>query len=201
MSPDEILKFWFADARTDPARAAERMAFWFKSTTEDTHIAQRFTSTLQEAADGSLAHWETEARSALALVIVLDQFPRNIHRGTPSAFDYDREALSVAKHGVAAGHLRALTTIEQAFFLMPYQHCEDRACQDDGVALFERMVEEASAEWRAVAEGMLRYARLHRDIIERYGRFPHRNKILGRASTPEEHKYLASDHESFGQSG
>lgn len=201
-STSEILDFWFADARTDPARAAARMAFWFKSSPEDdAAITQRFASTLKEAADGSLAHWETDPRSALALVIALDQFPRNIHRGTPSAFDYDREALNVAKHGVAAGHLRALTTIEQAFFLMPFQHCEDRACQREGVALFERMVEEAPPEWRSVAEGMLRYARMHCDIIERYGRFPHRNKILGRTSTSEEQQYLASEHESFGQSG
>lgn len=202
MTADEILDFWFGDARTDPARAAERMAFWFKPSAEDdATITERFTSTLKEAADGSLAHWETDPRSALALVIALDQFPRNIHRGTPSAFAYDREALNVAKHGVATGHLRALTTIEQAFFLMPFQHCEDRACQREGVALFERMVEEAPPEWRSVAEGMLRYARMHRDIIERYGRFPHRKKIFGRASTPEEQQHLASDHESFGQSG
>lgn len=202
MSPDEIIEFWFADALTDPARAESRMPFWFKSTPEDdAAIAQRFTTTLQQAAEGTLAHWETQPRSALALAIALDQFPRNIHRGTPAAFDYDREALNVAKHGVAAGHLEALTTIEQAFFLMPFQHCENRACQREGVVLFERMVEEALPEWRAIAESMLRYARLHHEIIERYGRFPHRNRILGRTSTPEEQTYLATDHESFGQTG
>lgn len=202
MSPDEILSFWFADAATDPARAADRMAYWFRSTAEDdAAIAQRFNATLQQAAEGTLAHWETQPLQTLALIIALDQFPRNIHRGTPAAFDYDREALNVSRHGVAAGHLRALPTIEQAFFLMPFQHCEDRACQREGVVLFERMVEEASPEWRAAAESMLHYARLHHEIIERYGRFPHRNQILGRISTPEEQQYLAADHESFGQAG
>jgi uncharacterized protein (DUF924 family) len=200
VSPDEILDYWFADALGNPALAASRMAFWFNSTPEeDGAVARRFKITLQQAADGTLAHWETEARSALALVIVLDQFPRNIHRGTPAAFDYDREALNVARHGVAAGHLRALTTLEQAFFLMPFQHCEDRACQREGVVFFQRMTEEASSEWRPVAESMLRYAHLHRNIIERYGRFPHRNRILARTSTAEEQQYLTADHESFGQ--
>jgi uncharacterized protein (DUF924 family) len=200
VSPGEILEFWFGDALSHPAQAASRMAFWFNSTPkDDAEITRRFATTLQEAADGTLAHWETDPRYALALVITLDQFPRNIHRGTPAAFDYDREALNVAKHGVAAGHPRALTTVEQAFFLMPFQHCEDLSCQREGVVLFERMVEEAPPEWRTVAESMLHYARLHREIIERFGRFPHRNRILGRTSMPEEQQYLAADHESFGQ--
>jgi uncharacterized protein (DUF924 family) len=200
-TPDDILEYWFADAARDARAAAERMPFWFRSSGEhDREITERYTATLAAAADGSLSHWETQPHTALALVIVLDQFPRNIHRGTPAAFAHDAEALSVARHGVREGWLAGLTTIEQGFFVMPFQHCEDLAGQRESVTLFERIAHEASPEWRSLAEGMVRYARLHLELIERFGRFPHRNAILGRASTPDEVEFLKSNTESFGQS-
>lgn len=200
--PESIHAFWFADALDDPACAQTRMAWWFGSDDEtDQLIAQRFTSTLQAASAGVLSSWEAQPLSCLALVIVLDQFPRNIHRATPAAFAHDEKALEVARRGLAAAHLQKLSTIEQAFFLMPFQHCEDLACQREGVALFERMFDEAAPQWRTIARGSLDYARLHLEIIERFGRFPHRNAILGRESTREEIEYLADSPESFGQTG
>jgi uncharacterized protein (DUF924 family) len=200
VTAEEILDYWFGEAAHDAAKAGERMAFWFRSTPEqDAAIAQRFSATLQAAADGSLAHWETDALSALALVIVLDQFPRNIHRGTPAAFAHDEEALNVARAGIRAGYMLGLTTAEQGFFAMPLQHSEDLTCQRDSVALFERIAHEAAPAWRQIAHDMLRYARLHLDLVQRFGRFPHRNAILGRTSTPAELEFLASEHESFGQ--
>jgi uncharacterized protein (DUF924 family) len=132
-------------------------------------------------------------------VIVLDQFPRNIHRGRPLAFAHDDHALRVTRRGVADGHLEALTTMEQAFLLMPFQHCEDLDCQREGMALFERLLASAPPPWRAVAENVVNYARLHLELIERFGRFPHRNAILGRTSTRAELEYLRSSPESFGQ--
>jgi len=198
-TPEDILDFWFGDALADPAKAMQRMAFWFKSSREtDRLIAERFAMIVETAGEG-LAGWEALPRACLALVIVLDQFPRNIHRGTPAAFEHDEEALAVARRGIAAGHLGALATVEQAFLLMPFQHREDLACQREGVALFEGMVREASQEWRTLAGENLKYARLHLDIIERFGRFPHRNAILGRASTAAETEYLETSTESFGQ--
>ncbi|HYC47796.1 MAG TPA: DUF924 family protein [Burkholderiales bacterium] len=200
-TPSDILEYWFIDSARDALKAKERLDFWFRATPEhDREIAQRFSATLEAAADGSLSHWETEPHAALALVIVLDQFPRNIHRATPAAFAYDAEALSVARHGVGAGYLRGLTTIEQGFFVMPYQHCEDLTCQRESVALSERITNDAAPEWRLLAEGMLHYARLHLELIERFGRFPHRNAILGRTSTPAEIEFLRTNSESFGQS-
>lgn len=200
MTPEEVHEFWFADAVTDPEKANARMTFWFRSTPEaDALITQRFAAAVQEAASGALAAWAFKARPGLSLIIVLDQFPRNIGRGTAAAFAHDRQALSVARRGVAAGFLDALTPVEQAFFLMPFQHSEDLACQREGMALFEQMAESALPEWRAIAESIVRYARMHLEIIERFGRFPHRNRILGRDSTPDERAYLNSNSESFGQ--
>lgn len=178
----------------------QRMAFWFKSSTDtDRLVAERFGTVVEAASAGRLADWEALPRPSLALVIALDQFPRNIHRGTAAAFEHDAQARSVARRAIAAGHLRSLTTIEQAFLLMPFQHCEDLACQRESVALFERLVAEAPPDWIKVASGNLEYARLHLDIIERFGRFPHRNAILGRAATAAETEYLESHAESFGQ--
>lgn len=201
-SPEDIHAFWFADALADPARAKARMAWWFGSDADtDRLIAGRYAQVLEAAGAGAFRSWEGEPRSCLALVLVLDQFPRNIHRAKPAAFAYDASALEVTRRGLAAGHPQALATIEQVFFLMPFQHCEDLACQRAGVAHFERMVENAAPEWREVALGVLDYARLHLEIVERYGRFPHRNAILGRVSTAQEIEYLASTSESFGQGG
>jgi uncharacterized protein (DUF924 family) len=132
---------------------------------------------------------------------VLDQFPRNIHRGRPRAFAHDDHALRVTRRGVADGHLEALTTMEQAFLLMPFQHCEDLDCQREGMALFERLLASAPPPWRSVAENVVNYARLHLELIERFGRFSHRNAILGRTSTRAELEYLNSGAETFGQSG
>lgn len=199
-TPASVRAFWFADALESPARAKSRMAWWFESDRDtDLLIAQRFTSTLEAASAGALSSWEREPLSCLALVVVLDQFPRNIHRATAAAFAHDAKALDVARRGLAAGYLRALSTVEQTFFLMPFQHCEDLACQRESVAHFQRMCDEAAPEWRALAQGVLDYARLHLEIVERFGRFPHRNAALGRASTPEEIDYLASTREHFGQ--
>ena len=200
--PEDIHAFWFADSLNDPARAKARMAWWFGSDPDtDRLIAQRYTRVLEAAGAGALAPWEGKPLSCLALVVVLDQFPRNIHRAKPAAFEYDARALGVARRGLAAGYLQSLATIEQAFFLMPFQHCEDLACQRESVAHFGRMVDDASPEWREVAQGVSDYARLHLEIVERYGRFPHRNAILGRASSAEEADYLASSAVSFGQGG
>ena len=200
MTPEEVHEFWFADALQDAAKAAQRMGVWFRPSQEiDQDIRRRFASALPLAGRGLLAAWEAQPRSCLALILVLDQFPRNIHRGRATAFAYDAQALQVTKRGIAAGHLQTLTTIEEAFFLMPFQHSEALASQREGIVLFQQMRARAPGEWRPVAESVFHYARLHLDIVKRFGRFPHRNAILGRASTPEELEYLASSNEAFGQ--
>ena len=200
--PDEVHRFWFENTLDDPDAAEARNAVWFGSSSEfDAAVRRRFESTTAAAARGDLANWEREARSAVSLVIVLDQFPRNIHRGTRAAFAHDPLALAATRRAVAAGYLDALSTPERAFLLMPYQHVEDAGAQREGLRLFERMHAEAPPAWRDFAGGVLDYALQHLEIVERFGRFPHRNAILGRSSSSEEREYLDSSPEAFGQSG
>jgi uncharacterized protein (DUF924 family) len=201
MTPQIIHTLWFGDALVSPSKAEQRLRFWFNpSREEDAEIGRRFAPALAEAARGAYDPWEREPRGALALAIALDQFPRNIHRATPAAFAHDARALGVARRALDAGHFSALHLLERAFLLMPFQHCENLKCQRAGMEWYERMASEAPPEWEKVTAGFMHYARLHLAIIERFGRFPHRNRILGRESTEAELEYLRSNTESFGQS-
>jgi uncharacterized protein (DUF924 family) len=196
----DVHRFWFEDATADPQAAQARNGVWFGASADfDAAVRQRFEPAIDTAARGELASWEKAPQSCVSLVIVLDQFPRNVHRASPGAFAYDALALAVTKRAIAAGHRDALSEPERAFLLMPYQHVEDAAAQREGVALFEQMRADAPPAWHAFCDGILRYAHLHLEIIERFGRFPHRNAVLGRSSTPEEREYLDSKPEAFGQ--
>ena len=198
--PEDILNFWFTDAAHHPIKAQSRKDFWFGSSSEiDEVVRRRFASSVAAAARGELSDWLTQARSALALVIVLDQFPRNIWRGQHEAFTHDTQALRAAHYGVDAGYLAALSPVEGAFLIMPYQHSELLECQRKSVQLFEDLAQSAPAEWRPLLEEYLSFARQHLAIIERFGRFPHRNHVLRRQSTPEEDRYLTSGGATFGQ--
>jgi len=202
LHPDDILQFWFADACVSPAAAHARNPFWFTADRAiDEQIWQMFSDDVSDVADGHYQNWSDTAMGRLALIIALDQFPRNIFRGTSEAYRYDSRALDLAQKGVALGHLAELAIPEQAFFLMPYQHSEDLAVQDAGVKLYAAMLEEAPVEWRAVAAGYHDFAIRHREIIVEYGRFPYRNGVLGRHSTAAESRYLAQGGASFGQLG
>jgi uncharacterized protein (DUF924 family) len=200
VTPEDVLTFWFADAVGDPAKAMRRRSFWFQvDPAVDEAISRRFSSSVQRAARGELAAWEQAPRSCLALVILLDQFPRNLFRGGAEAFQYDARALEVASRGVAAGYLEQLSLVEQAFFVLPYEHSEDVAVQRAGIGLMEEIVERADPEWKPSARVSLDFARRHLQILERFGRFPHRNAALGRPSTAAEQAYLDGGGESFGQ--
>jgi uncharacterized protein (DUF924 family) len=175
---------------------------WFRSSADfDRQIRERFEPAIHAAAHGELSAWEEAPRSCVSLVVVLDQFPRNAYRNTAAAFAYDELALAVAKRALAAGCLRALTVPERAFLLMPYEHVEDAPLQREGVQLFARMAAEAPPQWRAFAENALDFARRHCAVIDRFGRFPYRNAVLGRTSTPLELEYLDSRPATFGQGG
>lgn len=202
IDPDNIIDFWFGQACASPAAALERNGFWFGSDSEvDQQIWELYADAVTDAGAGHYADWAETARGRLALILLLDQFPRNIYRGTAEVFRYDAKALDLAGQGVTLGHLAGLAVPEQAFFLMPYQHSEDVAVQNAGVALYTAMVDDAVDEWRAVAAGYRDFAAQHRDIIAEYGRFPHRNSVLGRSSTPAEDGYLAGGGATFGQAG
>jgi uncharacterized protein (DUF924 family) len=199
-TPEAVLDFWFGESAADADAAAARSSVWYGASSEvDRQIADRFGDWVEAAAAGELDAWRATARGRLALVILLDQFPRNLHRGSGAAFDHDRSALALAREGAANGHLDELQPIEQVFLLMPYQHTEDLALQREGVAYFERIAREAPPSWRAQLDNVLDFARRHLAIVERFGRFPHRNEALGRQATPAERRYLEDGGERFGQ--
>lgn len=169
-APAEVLAFW---REAGPGR-------WFrKDAAFDAEFRDRFLAAHEAAVRGELAAWADDARGALALAILLDQFPRNAFRGTPRMFDSDTLAREVARRALRAGLDAQVEPDLRNFLYLPFVHSEDRADQELAVTLAAGLGGEA-----------LRHAKMHRDIIERFGRFPHRNGVLGRASTPEEQRFL-----------
>lgn len=200
--PEDVLDFWFADAQLSPDATAVRNEFWFSANPEiDQQIWQFFGDVVNDAAAGLYDNWTDTAYGRLAMIILLDQFPRNIFRGTSEVYRHDELALACAGQGVTLGQLAGLTVPEQVFFLMPYQHAEDISVQRAGVKLMQSMVDGAPDEWREIATGYNDFAVAHHDIVAEYGRFPHRNSLLGRSSTEDEVSFLASGGETFGTAG
>ncbi|MAF82886.1 MAG: hypothetical protein CL797_02135 [Chromatiales bacterium] len=201
-SPEEILQFWFSDSCDSPELAEKRNSFWFSVDDEvDQQIWTNYADLVVDAGGDHYRYWTESAYGQLALIIVLDQFPRNIFRGTSEAYRYDGAALSLASEGVKKGQLAGLAIPQQAFFLMPYQHSEDIAVQRTGLELMQGLVNEAPDGWQNCASTFLDFARLHHDIVASYGRFPHRNAVVGRTSTEAETRYLAEGGQTFGQAG
>jgi uncharacterized protein (DUF924 family) len=179
MTPEDVLDFWF-----DQLKPAQ----WFIADSAlDADVGRRFATTHTELQLGVADIWSAGARGTLAAVIVLDQFPRNMFRGTPKAFATDAAALALSRSAIERQFDRSLATIERQFLYMPFQHAEDRATQAQSVALFELLGDARVIE----------YARRHRAVIERFGRFPHRNEIVGRVSTAEEIEFLKQPGSSF----
>lgn len=194
-----ILDEWLGGTRRDPSLAPERNAFWFGADRErDERLRNGFGEYVEDALAGGLTGWQDEPASRLALILLLDQLTRNVHRGTPRAFAGDPRALALCLAGIATGMERALGPVEQGFFYMPLQHAEDRAAQGLSVQQF-RALAERNPEHRGIFDQCLRFAEEHRNIIERFGRFPHRNAILGRESTAEESAYLEQGAPRYGQ--
>ncbi len=148
---------------------------------------------------GELDHWKQTARGRLALIILLDQFSRNVYRGTAAAFAQDEAALALCTEGIELGQDRELEPCERTFFYMPLEHAEDAEAQALCVRKFREVAADAPAPWRDIFERNVDYANQHKEIVDRFGRFPHRNAVLGRASTPDEDAYLADDAPRFGQ--
>ena len=200
LDPEDVLAFWFGDAAADVAKSNARVPFWFIASPEaDARVRERFGAALEAASRGSLPPWPDTPRASLARVVLLDQFPRNVWRGTARAFSLDAQALAAAESAVAAGHLSQLAPIEQAFLILPYEHSESLDRQRDCVRLSNAIVEAAPPAWRPALEEFHVYAEQHLALLERFGRFPHRNAVLGRTPTPEETEFLSSGGATFGQ--
>jgi uncharacterized protein (DUF924 family) len=195
---EEILEFWFGAAAHSQAAASERRRLWFGGDPEtDRLIDDRYGRDLEAARRGGYDRWSDNPRGALALIVVLDQFSRNIFRGSPQAYESDSKALALCREGMAQEQDRSLEVVERAFFYLPLEHAEDRVVQRLSVQAFTRLCREAPPEWKGMGEGFLDYAVRHQHIVERFGRFPHRNAVLGRLSTPEEKAFLLEPGSSF----
>jgi uncharacterized protein (DUF924 family) len=189
--PDSVLAFWFGPPGSAAEIAGRQRKLWFgKSPENDQAVARRFSTTLAAATAGQLDHWAHTPSGRLARVIVLDQFPHHIHRDQPQAFATDPQALALSLDALAAGEDQQLAPIERVFLYLPLEHAESIAMQDRSVSLYEKLAHEAAVDERALFDDFLHYARQHRDVVARFGRFPHRNAILGRRSTPDEIEFL-----------
>jgi uncharacterized protein (DUF924 family) len=181
-SPQEVLDFWFAAPGSAEHGTARRL--WFtKSADTDALIRARFGATVDAALQAKLDHWREELRSMLALIVLLDQFTRNIFRDTARAFAGDAAAIALAERVVDAGLDRQLSLNERWFVYLPFEHAESLSLQERAVQLFKQLAADGLTE-------PLAWAIKHRDVVARFGRFPHRNALLGRVSSPEEEAFL-----------
>ena len=196
---EKILAFWFMERSLSAPQIDDRMDTWFgEDAAFDEEIRTEFINDVEQACAGELDHWAHEPRGRLALILLLDQFRRNIYRNTAQAFEFDKQALKLCVEGAMEKKDQGLAPIERAFFYMPLQHVESRKVQAKSCELFNKLAEAVSPTFRETFGTMATFAELHRDIIDQFGRFPHRNRLLGRENTPEEDEYLA-DGPSFGQ--
>jgi len=202
----QIRDFWFGKVSQTPETLKRRMQLWFGGAEapdvarhRDELIRAKFAALIERAAKGELANWADSPRRRLSLIVLLDQFPRNIFRGTSKAFAYDAQALGLALSGMNSGADAALDPAQRIFFYMPLQHAESLEVQDESVAAYRRLVGESPEALRGAFEACLKYAEAHRDVIRKFGRFPHRNRVLGRANTPDEDIYLSGAADRYGQ--
>ena len=188
--PGAVNDFWFG-APGSAEFGRPKQAWFSKNPAFDAEIRERFLPLYERAAAGDLGAWEDSAESSLALALVLDQFPRNMFRGTPRSFGTDARALALAKGVVARGFDLQLPPVQRVFVYLPFEHSENLEDQDRAVELFESL---RGDPWSAET---IDYAHRHRAVIARFGRFPHRNATLGRASTAEEIEFLRQPGSSF----
>jgi len=188
-SPSDVLDFWFSE---------QSRALWFeKNAAFDEAIRVRFDDTVRAAAAGELEHWERTAPGALALVIVLDQFPRNLYRGSARAFAADARAREVADRAIVRRLDQEIPLAQRHFFFLPFEHSESSGDQERSIALFQAWAEAHDGQARDRALEQMRYVHRHAEIVERFGRFPHRNEALGRESTESEIAFLREPMSGF----
>jgi len=195
---ENILAFWFGGNAGDGATAeAQKKLWWAKDAVVDADIRERYGVLVAAAAGGAHREWAREPRGRLALILLFDQFPRNIYRDTPQAFAHDGLALRLALEGIAAGADLKLRAIERVFFYLPLEHAESMEMQERSVALLTALAAGVPEADSSAFAGFVDYAVRHRDVVHRFGRFPHRNRILGRESSAGEQDFLKQPGSSF----
>lgn len=190
-TPEAVLDYWFGAPGSAHEITARQSKLWFgKLPEKDREVSEHFMPTFNAAITGSLDDWAATPRGRLALVIVLDQFPHHVHRDTPDAFAQDAKAQALSLAAMATGEDKTLTLIERVFLYLPLEHAESLAMQDLAIVQYQQLVDEAVESERALFANFLDYAHKHRDVVLRFGHFPHRNDILGRLSTADEIEFL-----------
>ena len=191
VNPGDVLDFWLADGLTEGWPTTDLNKRWFLGGKAlDAEIDSRFGAAVRQAMAGGLQSWEADLLPRLALIILLDQFTRNVLRGSGEAFAGDARAQQLVQRTLAAGDDVRLPWVGRVFLYMPLEHAEDLALQQQCVACFTRLLDEAPAALKKPLQGNLDFAKQHHDIIKRFGRFPHRNAAMGRTSTAEEETFL-----------
>ncbi len=190
-----VLRFWFGD---DPLKPLANRSLWFARSAEvDSMIRERFEPLLSEAATGAFDDWAKTKDGALALVVLCDQFPRNMYRDDEEAFRYDDRSLRAAQIAIDHGLDKGMSVVERVFLYLPFEHSENIDVQNRSVELYQELMEEARDEERSFIQEALDYALRHREIIAKFGRFPHRNDLLGRSSTKDEIEFLKRPGSAF----
>ena len=195
---EKILEFWFGTFPNAWTGDESKYDMWFKNgAAYDTEIFSSFGSDYFRAVEGELDHWVESPRGRLALIILFDQFSRHIHRGTAEAFAQDQKSQQLCIDGIGAGDDLNLHPVERSFFYLPLEHAEDIGLQNLGVEAFTQLVLDVPEQYRKPFEAALEWAEKHRYVIERFGRFPELNGILGRESTEDEIEFIQEGEYSF----
>jgi uncharacterized protein (DUF924 family) len=188
---NEILNFWFGDLGSADLPSSDRTSLWFgEDETIKRQLVEQFSAEYEAAISGRLSDWEATSRGRLALIILLDQFPRYLHRRTPEAFAHDSEAQRLCLDGLRNKIDHALTLIERVFFYMPLVHSENSDIQEQSIRLYQELTALSMSETTQIYQLFLAYAYAHFRVIKEYGRFPQRNEVLGRQSTSAELTFL-----------
>ena len=195
---EEVRHFWFEDACLAPESLARHQARWFAPSDQlDRDIEKLFGALPDAARSGTLRYRADDPLDLPAIILILDQFPRQIYRNTPQAFAYDQQARAISGAMIEKSIFQVLTPVEQVFVFLPFEHSETLSDQVLSVQLYETLLQQAPQSYRSFLENALDYARRHHSIIERFGRFPHRNAALWRESTEEEKSFLAAGGDTF----
>jgi len=194
----DVLHYWFGEQDPGFHYLKSRSDLWFRNGKQyDQEIKKRFGSLHHLASACKLDHWQQQASERLALIIILDQFSRHLYRETPRAFAQDTQAQSIVLEGIHCGHDRQLKPVQRVFFYLPLEHAEDKALQKICVEQFEMLINALPADIQPEYASTLNFARRHKEVIDRFGRFPDLNAILGRRSTAEEIEFLTKPGASF----
>ena len=196
---EEVRDFWFEDACTSPASLNKHQTRWFAPSSQlDREIEERFGGLPDAARSGTLAYRPGDPHDLLAVILILDQFPRQIYRNTPRAFAYDSAARTICRTMIEKSLFKVLHPVEQTFVFLPLEHSETLSDQSLSVQRYETLLQQSTGPYQSFLRDALGYARRHHSVIERFGRFPHRNTILKRETTRREARFLAAGGDTFG---